>query len=245
MASDGNEIVLIDLPSRDPRKTWSYNPWKTRLLLNFKGLPYKTEWVEYPNLRPRLEPNITPPPADDPYTSPTIQLPSGEYIMDSWAIADYIEASYPSPPLHLKSEYLTRLRTILTDLMTPLRAVFVPLVPKRILTEESIPYFVRTRTEDLDGIDLEIWAKEKGGDSAWQQAEPHFKQVTAMLKENEGRYFMGETVSYVDFVWAANLLFFRRIGEDVFQKALEISGDGKAHEELLEGVKVWAERDDH
>lgn len=30
-------------------------PRKTRLLLNYKGLDYKTEWVEYPDIKPRLE----------------------------------------------------------------------------------------------------------------------------------------------------------------------------------------------
>lgn len=31
------------------------NPWKTRFLLNYKNLNYKTEWTEYPDLRKKLE----------------------------------------------------------------------------------------------------------------------------------------------------------------------------------------------
>jgi len=76
MASD--QIVLFDLASRPPRSTWSLNPWKSnsparldhrqepvqdeltrsyhvaRLLLNYKGLNYRTEWLEYPEIAPRL-----------------------------------------------------------------------------------------------------------------------------------------------------------------------------------------------
>lgn len=69
MASE--QIVLFDLASRPPRSTWSLNPWKSdtppldqntqadkltaRLLLNYKGLNYRTEWLEYPEIQPRLQ----------------------------------------------------------------------------------------------------------------------------------------------------------------------------------------------
>lgn len=77
-----NEIVLYDLPSTAKCACWSLNPWKgmalhriytyewgqlgkfeadsvlmmitARLALNYKGLPYKTEWVEYPDLKSRF-----------------------------------------------------------------------------------------------------------------------------------------------------------------------------------------------
>ncbi|KAI0014877.1 hypothetical protein F4780DRAFT_151175 [Xylariomycetidae sp. FL0641] len=52
MATD--EIVLFDLASKPPCRTWSYNPWKARFVINFKGLKYKTEWLQYPDLKPRL-----------------------------------------------------------------------------------------------------------------------------------------------------------------------------------------------
>lgn len=76
-----NEIILYDLPSTAKCACWSLNPWKgmhgiasilmdcigqvgddftdllamtARLALNYKGLPYKTEWVEYPDLKGRF-----------------------------------------------------------------------------------------------------------------------------------------------------------------------------------------------
>ena len=41
-----DEIVLYDLKNKH-NKCWSLNPWKTRLILNLKGLKYRTEWIEY------------------------------------------------------------------------------------------------------------------------------------------------------------------------------------------------------
>lgn len=49
------KVTLYDLPSRDPCSTWSMNPWKTRLLLNYKKIEYNTEWVEYPNVAPKVK----------------------------------------------------------------------------------------------------------------------------------------------------------------------------------------------
>ena len=59
-------IILFDIPSKEPRRAWSFNVWRgersdktngnpatiaylapqtVRLLLNYKKIPYKTEWV--------------------------------------------------------------------------------------------------------------------------------------------------------------------------------------------------------
>lgn len=71
-----DEITLFDLPSRPPGGCWSLNPWKSeqqqqpiqqverpdtdcvsaRMALNYKGLAYKTIWVEYPDVQPLLKP---------------------------------------------------------------------------------------------------------------------------------------------------------------------------------------------
>ena len=35
--------------------TWSLTRSKARMVLNFKGIPYTTEWVEYPDLAPKFK----------------------------------------------------------------------------------------------------------------------------------------------------------------------------------------------
>lgn len=48
MASD-SQYVLYDIPTKDPVRCWSWNVWKSRFVLNFKGLDYVTEWVSKSN----------------------------------------------------------------------------------------------------------------------------------------------------------------------------------------------------
>ncbi|KAK0657927.1 hypothetical protein B0T16DRAFT_402762 [Cercophora newfieldiana] len=244
MASD--PIILFDIPTREPRTTWSLNPWKTRFMFAYKGLDFKTEWVEYPDIKSRLEAHITPPWKQPIYTIPTVRFPDGTYLMDSKRIAEAINERYPNPPLRIESKHYTWLEKNYGRLMTDFEGVYLPNIPRRLLSEASQPYWYRTREEDV-GMSLDQLEKERGGEVAWGLVEPLLKEVAGMLRENgEGPYFLGKEVSYADFWWAGFLLFVRKIGEDLWEELVRRSGeDGGAHGELLEGVKVWCERVDH
>lgn len=234
------KIILFDLANKDGI-AWSLNPWKSRFVLNFKGLDYDTEWLEYPDLKTRLEPHLSA----EAYTIPTIAYTDGRYIMDSKVIAEVIEKDHPSPPLHLDSPYLKKLDEILApQIMPALRGIYLPLVPKRLLNEASHEYWYRTR-EDKVGMKLDVLEETEGGEVALAKAEPLLRQVTGWLKENDGPFFMGNTVSYADFVWAGFLIFFRRIGTDIFNPLLEKTGDASLHLALLTAVEPWSKRDDH
>ncbi|EGS17075.1 uncharacterized protein CTHT_0074030 [Thermochaetoides thermophila DSM 1495] len=225
-------IVLFDLPSKEPCSTWSFNPWKTRLLLNYKGLDYRTD-----------VPNPPDPHSETPYTIPTIRLPNNNYIMDSRRIANALEALYPEPPLHLDSPVLASLETIIPRIIQALAPLFMPRVAYRLLPERSSAYFVETRSKWYgDLLELE---KEKGGDVAWRATEEDLKEITRMLKEKpEGPFFLGK-VSYADFVWGSVLIFVKRCGEDALEGLLKTTGDESVHLALLEGLKPWTERNDH
>ncbi|KAI1103654.1 putative glutathione S-transferase [Jackrogersella minutella] len=234
------EIVFFDLPSRPPCKTWTANLWKTRLFLNYKGLPYKTEWIEYPDIKPRFEGHL---PKADIYTCPTVILPDGKWVMDSTKIAEALEERYPEPSTHLDSPYLPKVSESLTGIMIAIRAVYIPGVFFNLLNEASLGYFRRTREEFL-GVTIEEFAKGAAG--AWEKAAPHAEKITALLKENsDGPFFEGKTVGYVDFIWAGYLLFMEAIGKDVLAEALKVTGDAEVHLKLLEAVRPWSERADH
>ncbi|KAI0853568.1 putative glutathione S-transferase [Daldinia vernicosa] len=236
------EIVFFDLPSKPPNKTWSYNPWKTRFVLNYKNLPYKTEWVEYPDIKGKFQDHL---PKADVYTIPTIILPDGTWVTDSFTIAEVLEKKYPEPSIHLDSPYLPKVKELLKEVLTPLRGVYAPGVYNRLLNDASKGYFRRTREEQF-GATLEEVAEKEGGEKAWKAAQPALEKVTALLKENgDGPFFEGKTVGFADFAWASFLLFMQRIGDDVYQEALKHAGDATVHEKLLEAVKPWSERSDH
>ncbi|KAI0551692.1 putative glutathione S-transferase [Xylaria curta] len=241
-----SKIILFDLGSSGPKNTsWNSNSWKTRFLLNYKGLDYETEWLEYPDIKPRLQEHL-PDKDIKLYTIPTAIMTDGTYIMDSWNIAQAIEKENPSPCLHLDSPLREKVERHLISGRAALKPIYVPNVVRRLLKECNHAYWHETRSKLL-GMPIDQFEKEHGGDGKpYKAAAPDFQAVTAILNENlEGPFFMGSTVSYTDFLWAGFLIFCRRIGDDVFQSVLETTGDAAAHSELLRALEPWSERDDH
>jgi glutathione S-transferase len=96
-------IVFYDISMRPPveKTCCSPNPWKTRLALNFKGLPYTTSWVALPDIS-KVRRNLNVPPcrkfADgtDFFTLPIISDPATHSLLgDSFDIAVYLQTTYP------------------------------------------------------------------------------------------------------------------------------------------------------
>lgn len=179
------------------------------------------------------------------YSSPTIKLPDGTYVMDSRAIANKLEELYPTPPLHLDSPVLAKLEAIMPELMPTLSGIYIPLVPKNILDPASHPHWYKTR-EAKFGMPLDELAETKGGDVAYNGAKPYLEQVTALLRQDtSGPYFLGTEVSYADFVWGGFLDFFGRVDPKALERILQTSGDGQVHVRLMDGLKEWRARDNY
>lgn len=178
------------------------------------------------------------------YTVPTVKLPDGTYIMDSWVIAQELEKQYPSPSLQLDSPLREKYVERLTKAHERLRPEIVENVPSRLLNKVNLDYWQATRTERV-GMPLEKYVRENGGEKAYRAASPYLREITEMLKENDGVFFMGDTISFVDFIHAGFLIMFRRLGDDIFQQLLEALGEPDLHLKFLEALKPWIERDDH
>ena len=172
-------------------------------------------------------------------------LPDGTYIMDSRTIATKLEELHPSPSVYLDSSILSKLEQIMSQLMPTLIGIYIPLVPIRLLNEASHPYWYKTR-EPWVGMPLDQLAAEKGGQKAWDAAKPYLDEVTSMLKgDDSGPYFMGQEVSYADFVWGGFLIFAQRVGTDVWEDFLKTVGeDADAHGKLLFALGKWSARSD-
>lgn len=181
-----------------------------------------------------------------PYSIPTVKLPDGTWIMDSRKIATEIEKRYPNPSVHLDSPVLSELEAIMLKINPALSGVYVPLVVKRLLNEVAYPHWYKTR-EAKFGMPLDQLAKEKGGREAWVAAKPHLDEVTKLLKKNDsGPYFLGDEVSYSDFVWGGFLIFYQRIGSDVYQDLIQTIGEeAHLHNKLLLALDKWSVRNDH
>lgn len=103
MAPPATPLILYDIAMRPPfaENCCSNNCWKARLALNFKALPYTTEWVPLPDVastRRRLGVPACRKFADgsDFLTLPILSDPNaGALIGDSFDIAVHLQRKYP------------------------------------------------------------------------------------------------------------------------------------------------------
>ncbi|CAG8020553.1 unnamed protein product [Penicillium nalgiovense] len=98
------KLVFYDIAIGTPAERYNIavNPWKTRLALNFKSLPYSTNWVQFPDVSSvRKSLNI---PAcrkfadgTDFHTLPILVDPTtARKLGDSFDIAIYLQKQYPA-----------------------------------------------------------------------------------------------------------------------------------------------------
>jgi glutathione S-transferase len=210
--------------------------------LNFKGLDYETEWLEYPDLAPKLKDLGVPPnPEGSPaaYSSPAIRLPDGTYAMDSRKIADALEALQPEPSLLLGSGYVERVQAAVDDARKPLTSLWMPRVPEMLLPERSAKYFSETRAVRV-GMPLSEFAKQT---IDWDAIGRGLETLKVIVSEHQtGPYILGEQASYADLILAGYWRFLERLDKgDVFERCM-------AYDESLrkqyEACRKWLERGD-
>ncbi|RDL40354.1 Uncharacterized protein BP5553_00333 [Venustampulla echinocandica] len=104
MATSSNPIVFYDIAQRPPvtETCCAVNPWKSRLALNFKAVPYTTSWVKMPDIS-KVRSGLKVPACrkfadgSDFNTLPIIHDPATNiFVGDSFEIAVYLQHNYPT-----------------------------------------------------------------------------------------------------------------------------------------------------
>ncbi|EMD96726.1 hypothetical protein COCC4DRAFT_199125 [Bipolaris maydis ATCC 48331] len=230
------EIILYDLGST---KNVCFSPvvWRIRMMLNYKKLPYTTIFLEFPDIEPTLkELGIVPgPSAAGRYTVPAIHhVPTNTYLMDSVPIANFIETTYPEPPVPLTSELGCEIEAKARSVVgTTFRASVMPR-EMYILSPRAQEYFRRSR-EAMLGHPLEdLLDPEKEG-QAWKAADSGTRALGELMLTNkaDGPFVLGAKPSLTDFFVAGNLQTARMVGEDVFQRFMEYPGYSEIYEACL------------
>jgi glutathione S-transferase len=244
-----SEIILVDLPSKGSSPhCWSLNPWKARASLNYKNLPYKTEWVEYPDLASTLSSlgvaKNDGTAAYTEYSSPAAKLPDGTWIMDSRKIAEALDKLQPQPSLHMdRADIIDKTQATVLGVQQNLAANIMPRVPVFLLNPRSAEYFHETRSKRF-GMPLEEFGKsEKSGETAWKNAAPHIQKLGELLREKKGPFILGEDVSFADFVVGGLFVFLKRLDRDgdVYGRLL---GMDEAFGKHFQAIEKVFERDD-
>ncbi|KAI9058482.1 glutathione transferase FuA class [Trametes sanguinea] len=214
-------ILFYDIPGKTAhQKAWSPNTWKTRYCLNFKGLPYKTVWVEYPDIEAvcrKIGAAATEQKADGSpyYTLPVIYDPNTKKaISESAAIARYLDKTYPdtsrlipyeTDALHAAFNYAFR-RTLLPDL----GKIMIPETAKCLLPR-SEAYFRATR-EVMFGSKLEdISPPGPKRDEHWNGVKKALRTFTQWLEADgtDKLFFLGDKIGYADIIVAGFLVWIR------------------------------------
>ncbi|OAX84660.1 hypothetical protein ACJ72_00974 [Emergomyces africanus] len=238
-----------------PSKSWSPNTLRTRLVLNFKKIPYSQSFISYPDIAPLLKSLSVLPllGGNFPYTLPAIAhhhhhhpapTPSNpnSVINDSWPIALYLETTFPTPeyPTIFPSAGSYALALAVGKLVNALgpatRQILLPKIPA-ILDERGAEYFRQTRAE-MFGKPLEEMEGEEL-EKAWASVEADLKVVAGMLRgnpcEEEGRegegerkgpFFEGKEAGYADFIFAGYLVWYERGHRDSWERVVSV-GDGE------------------
>ncbi|PMD30416.1 hypothetical protein L207DRAFT_592541 [Hyaloscypha variabilis F] len=236
-----DEVILYDIPSKPPCHGWSINPWKTRMALNFKEVPYTTEWTEFPDLEPKFkEFGLTPNEQGRPYTSPAVKFDSSTYIQDSAKIASELEKRYPEPSLHLDSPLLPKAYAAVGAILEVIRPMLMRKVLPNLLNERSADYISHTRAEALRKS-REEYSKESVVEEVWRKSEVPLKNLATLIKGNGGPFVMGKTPSYADFVIASFLFYIRRIDQKDYDRMVVAE---PALSEIFEACRPWFKKDD-
>ncbi|KZV91653.1 hypothetical protein EXIGLDRAFT_615386, partial [Exidia glandulosa HHB12029] len=222
-------ITFYDISSN--KGVWSPNTWKTRLALNFKGIPYKTQWLSFTEIEPFMKKlgakptgkKPAPDDAEDWYTCPVIAVPSADgsapkLIEESDAIAEYLDAAYPGTP-KLFPAGTRALQAAFAQFFVP--QVMMPTIPvllagvPGILDETNAKYVEESRLRWY-GAPLNTWAplgsEKRAG--IWKTAEEAWGKLATMYAKSDGVWLSGTQPVYADFLVVSVLAFAREVVQE-------------------------------
>ncbi|KAF8810233.1 hypothetical protein BYT27DRAFT_7222021 [Phlegmacium glaucopus] len=218
-------IILYDIPSLLPGNAWSPNTWKARIVLNYKGIPYRTEWVEYPDIAPLSKKlGINPTGQNDDgspaYTLPAIHDPStGAYVSDSFAIAEYLEKTYPDTPSVFPNDTIGLQKSFGMSFGQNVSAVWPFILPSVCpkLNPRSEEYFRRTREISFGKKLEDVVPTGNTRTEEWGKFQQGLTKLHSYLvsTDDKGPYMLGETISWSDLLLFSYLYWLKITwGED-------------------------------
>lgn len=243
-AQNEPEIILYDLACT---KNVCFSPvvWRIRLMLNYKHIPYRTIFLEFPDIEPTLKGLGVVPgesASGSKYTVPAIQhVPTNMYMMDSLPIAQFLESTYPDPPVPLTSELG---REIEARARAVGGAAFrMSLMPREIgiLSPRAAEYFRRTR-EALLGHRLEDLLDPEKEEQCWNELDDGMRSVGELMQTHkaDGPFVLGAQPSYTDFFITGSLQCARVVDEGVFQRNIKYPG----YKDIYEACLPYMEKKD-
>lgn len=194
------------LPPRASKSLKNLNSISYRYILNMKQLPYKTVYLEFPDIATVLEqakvPRNVKRDGSLAYTVPSIiDDTTGIAVSDSFKIAEYLDKQYPETPqafplgsIALQAAFYSQFG----QLTRPFAMLIAPKIPE-ILNPVSSEHCRRISREAL-GKELVSPTGEELR-QLWEGVKEVFDLLDGFYSKNGGGpFFMGEIPSFADFI---------------------------------------------
>jgi len=184
--------------------------------LNIKGIAFKTEWIEYPDIEGFYKKHGIPFVNTKDDGSPYYALPiiydksTNKYIVDSFHIIAYLDDQYPDTLTLLPKESRALQAGFESATMSIVggaaSTILMPAVHS-ILNEPSQIFFFRTR-----GL-KQTKPPQEMVEEHWKKLEEAFGVIDRWLKRNgeSQKFIAGDAISYVDVALAARVMFIKRV----------------------------------
>jgi glutathione S-transferase len=200
-------VKFYDLLSIHPKTWWSPNTYKTRLLLNYKRIPYTTIGVHYPDIHETSEKlGLKPAPNLPQWTLPIIEY-EGTIVRESFDIAKFLETNFPERRV-IGEECEKWVEYITQHVVPAVRPMTSPLIPA-ILDERDAKFFRETR---------KVPERKENHDLVVQAMQPLIRGI------QEGGYIYGKQIHYADLVLASILVWILRAKEEDFRRVVNLAG---------------------
>lgn len=154
--------------------------------------------------------------------------------MDSTPVSQFIEKTYPDPPVPLTSELGKEVEAKSRSVVG--KAFYISIMPREIniLSPRAQEFYRRTREATL-GHKLEDLLDPEREEQIWKSLSDSISEISELMKTNkaDGPFILGENPSYTDFFIAGSLQAAKTVHEDVFQRITQYPGFKDIYEACL------------
>ncbi|THH07917.1 hypothetical protein EW145_g3058 [Phellinidium pouzarii] len=194
-----------------------------RLILNYKRLPYKTSWVEFPELDRTMRSigaPVTSTRSDgrSVYTLPVIvdplRSPSAPVVLSNPSIiSEYLEINYPARPLFpdgskaLQTLFVHYLHEVFSK---PLLPIMIPLSAQKLPERSQAHFFAHGQKLH------EPYPSGPQREQAWIAIRDNFNFLASVLDKNSGDdgdsvLVSGKELTYADFALCSIMIWIERL----------------------------------
>ncbi|KAF9969844.1 hypothetical protein BGZ73_007619 [Actinomortierella ambigua] len=212
-------LKLFELVDGETRQI-SFSPavWRAKFALHYKNVPYESvplTFLEIPTTIPSMCKNLSSP------TVPTLQLESGEGMIDSYAIAEYLEEKYPDRPSlfgstasekHLQRFFESYVQSKLHPAIQ--RMVYLPMYA---MQDDANAHYFRTSREKSSGRTHDHITGNRAENI--RELKENLALVHTQLLRTGG-WILGSHPGWADFVLASAFVWFNACTPNDFEEAI-------------------------